>query len=264
MKKKTITDEDLVPRTEMDSFNSSSYYKKQPEILFGTGSRPPMYNPNNTPGPGTYPYKSTLGKQMITDLQTPCQFSLRSRQKFGDPNEKSLNKTAAAEPGPGSYTLTGKFLSGRNPRNIKFPNGTEPADKNVMGPGPGSYKTPEAMGYQIESAKTNPGRIPFGSEERKGMAVVGASDVGPGEYSNIKSACEIQVESTKITSGKIKFGTGYKKFKNEKKLDMKEPSPGPGSYRLPGGLGTVGKGQPYPNSRTVSMSGRNKFGDPFG
>ena len=49
-----------------------------------------------------------------------------------------------------------------------------------------------------------------------------------------------------------------------KKLDMREPSPGPGSYRLPGGLGTTGKGQPYPNSRGASMSGRNKFGSPFG
>ena len=54
------------------------------------------------------------------------------------------------------------------------------------------------------------------------------------------------------------------KVKEQKKLDMREPSPGPGSYRLPGGLGTTGKGQPYPNSRGASMSGRNKFGSPFG
>lgn len=262
--RKEIDPSQLEKRTEMDAFNSSSYYKKAPEILFGTSARGSLVNPNNTPGPGQYRMKSTMDKQMWSDLKTPCKFSLRSRQKFGDPNEKTMNKDAANAPGPGSYQLTGKFLSGKNSRDIKFPKGAEQVSKDVLGPGPGSYTHPDSMGKQVLSTRKTPSQIPFGSEERKGMAVKGASDVGPGEYGPLRSACDTQVESTKTTAGQIKFGTGYKKIKEQKKIDMREPSPGPGSYRLPGGLGTTGKGQPYPNSRGASMSGRNKFGSPFG
>ncbi len=40
-----------------------------------------------------------------SNFRTPGQFSLRSRQKFGDPNEKSMNKHAALEPGYSYYIL---------------------------------------------------------------------------------------------------------------------------------------------------------------
>ena len=66
---KKIDPTTLPRRTEMDSFNASSYYKKAPEILFGTGSRPPLYNPNQTPGPGQYPMKSTMSKMGLVVLQ---------------------------------------------------------------------------------------------------------------------------------------------------------------------------------------------------
>lgn len=243
----------LTRRTEMDAFNYSSYYRKQPEVQFGTGSRPPMYQVGGGPGPGAYQIKTTLSKQAVSHIKTPCQFSLRGRTKFGDPNEKSMNKSAIAQPGPGAYQLDGHFLSGKNPRDIVFPKGKDAVDKGFMGPGPGSYKTPEAMGKQPLSTKTNGKVVQFGTQKRPSMAVKGQSDVGPGEYGPMKAACDIQVESTRRTCATIKFGTGYSKQKNNKKMDMSEPSPGPGSYRLPEARMT----------RAATMSGRNKFGSPW-
>jgi hypothetical protein len=42
-----------------------------------------------------------MGKLLESHIKSPCQYSLRSRTKFGDPNEKSMNKTSANEPGYG-------------------------------------------------------------------------------------------------------------------------------------------------------------------
>ena len=42
-----------------------------------------------------------------------------------------------------------------------------------------------------------------------------------------------------------------------------DPSPGPGSYMLPGGVSTRAKGTPFRNSPAAMLSGRNKFGSPF-
>jgi hypothetical protein len=212
-----------------------------------------MYAPGGGPGPGAYQIKTTLSKQAVSHIRTPNQFSLRGRTKFGDPNEKSMNKTAAAEPGPGSYQLDGRFLAGKNPRDIVFPKGSEQADKSFMGPGPGSYKAAESMGKQVLSTKHSGKMVQFGTAARPSMAANSQSDVGPGEYGPLKSACDVQVESTKRTCGTIKFGTGYSKNKGRAKMDMSEPSPGPGSYRLPEARMT----------RAATMSGREKFGSPW-
>ena len=57
------------------------------------------------------------------------------------------------------------------------------------------------------------------------MADQGGSTVGPGEYAGANvAACESQVDSRKVTSGAIKFGTGYRKGINNKKLDLGEMS----------------------------------------
>lgn len=86
-------------RTVMDAFNQTSYYPKEPEIGFGTGSRPPLNNPSLGPGPGAYPIKTTMGKLMESHIVSPSQFTLRGRTKFGDPNEKTMSKSSASEPG---------------------------------------------------------------------------------------------------------------------------------------------------------------------
>ena len=49
----------------------------------------------------------------------------------------------------------------------------------------------------------------------------GGSTVGPGEYTGANVAdCEPQVDSRKVTCGSIKFGTGYRKGANSRKLDL--------------------------------------------
>ena len=135
--------------------------------------------------------------------------------------------------GPGHYDLTGKFISGKDPRHIVFPKGAIPKDKSGMGPGPGSYKPLESMGKQVLSTKHAATvlshslvllthhthslaylfiQVPgFPKADRPTMVPPGTSDVGPGEYGPFRAACEPQVDSRKVTCGSIKFGTGYRK-----------------------------------------------------
>ena len=127
----------------------------------------------------------------------------------------------------------------------------------------------------------------FPKADRPTMVPPGTSDVGPGEYGPFRAACEPQVDSRKVTCGSIKFGTGYRKgnFPSHSltyslthslthslihssggglvKQDLSEPSPGPGSYTLPGGIATKAKGSPFRDSPTAIISGRNKFGSPW-
>jgi hypothetical protein len=100
----TMDDELAAPRlTVMDAFNKTSYFKKEPEIGFGTGSRPPLMIPTSTPGPGAYQLKSTLNKTLDSSIKSPEQYTIRSRHNFGDPNLKALSKTTANEPGRLSF-----------------------------------------------------------------------------------------------------------------------------------------------------------------
>jgi len=122
-------------RTVIDAFNKSSYAEKAPEWSFGTGSRPALLQPTEGPGPGAYVIKTTLGKLLESHLPSPCQFTLKGRTKFGDPNEKALSKTSANEPGPGLYDITGKFARGKTPRATVFPKATIPRDQSALGPG---------------------------------------------------------------------------------------------------------------------------------
>lgn len=86
-------------RTVNDAYKHTSWVIKEPEISFGTGTRPPLNPPTNGPGPGAYQIKSTTGKLFESHIKSPCQFSIRGRTKFGDPNAKALSKNTANEPG---------------------------------------------------------------------------------------------------------------------------------------------------------------------
>mmetsp|Transcript_1634 Transcript_1634/g.1779 ORF Transcript_1634/g.1779 Transcript_1634/m.1779 type:complete len:269 (+) Transcript_1634:152-958(+) len=250
--------------TVMDSFNKTSVFTKDAEIGFSTGSRAPLNAPTAGPGPGAYDIKTTLGKVMESNIKSPCQFTLRGREKFGDPNERALSKTFANEPGPGNYDLTDKFLGGANARRSGFPKGLIPREKQHLSPGPGSYKPAESMGKQSLSTKKAAVTSGFPLAPRPGMAIQGGSTVGPGEYKGANiAACEPQVDSRKLTSGSIKFGTGYRKGVSTHKSDLSEPSPGPGTYALPGGVATTARGTPFRNSPAAQLSGRNKFGSPW-
>jgi len=250
-------------RSEMDAFNKTSWTVEAPKIGFGTGARPSMMAVGGGPGPGAYPIKTTLGPLMESHIRAPLQFSLRGREKFGDPNEKSMNKTAANEPGPGTYDLTGKFIYGSNPRKSGFPKGSAPRDKGGLGPGPGSYEPLQSMGKQFLSTKPQAVIPGFPKAPRGSLVPPGTSDVGPGEYGAGPAACEVQADSRRPTCATIKFGTGYRKGAKSGKLDLSEPAPGPGSYTLPGGLATKAKGSPYRDSPAARLSGREKFGSPW-
>ena len=240
-------------RNVLEAFKKSSFNQEPAQIGFGTGARPSLMTTGGGPGPGAYPIKTTLGPLMESHITAPLQFSLRGREKFGDPNAKSMNKTAANEPGPGAYDLTGKFLGGRDPRPIGFPKGVPMRDKSFLGPGPGSYKPLESMGRQSLSTKPQAVIPGFPKAPRGSLVPVGLSEVGPGEYGCGVAACEPQVESTKPTCATVKIGTGWKKGQTSKKYDFSEPSPGPGSYTLP---------EPR-SKRAAQLSGRTKFGSPW-
>jgi hypothetical protein len=96
-----VTEATLVPpnRTVNDAYKKTSWVIKDPETVFGTGTRPPLMNPTTGPGPGAYPIKTTMAKLMESHIRSPCQYSLRGRTKFGDPNEKAVSKNVANEPG---------------------------------------------------------------------------------------------------------------------------------------------------------------------
>ena len=240
-------------RTVNDAYKRSSACESSAEIGFGTSARPSLMDgPSGGPGPGSYPLKSTLGHVPESTLPNPLKFSLRGRTKFGDPNEKTMNKSAAAEPGPGSYDLQGRFVSGGTARVTAFPKGDPPKDKAALGPGPGSYECAQALGKQALSTKVAMPIPGFPKEPRPGLAVKGASDVGPGDYKPGAAACEPQHLSQRKSCATVKFGTGYRRGKGIVKQDLSDPSPGPGAYTLP-----------KFKTAAATMSGRNKFGSPW-
>jgi hypothetical protein len=250
-------------RTIMEAFDKTSYFWAAPEVGFGSGTRPPLMEPTAGPGPGAYPIKTTMGKVPESHITSPCQFTLKGREKFGDPNAKALSKTSASEPGPAAYDLTDKFVSGANSRKSGFPKAMPPRDKTALGPGPGSYKPMYSMGKQVLSTKHAAVVPGFPLAPRPSMEIKGGAAVGPGEYKQGPAACEPQVDSRRPTCGTIKFGTGYRRGGSLDKQDLSEPSPGPGSYYLPGGVATAAKGSPFRNSPAAMLSGRNKFGSPW-
>lgn len=164
---------------------------------------------------------------------------------------------------PGRYDLTGKFLAGKDPRRIVFPKAVPMRDKAAMGPGPGAYQPLQSMGKQVLSTKRGALELAFPKADRPTLVPPGTTEIGPAHYNPPPAACEIQIESRKKTCATIKFGEGYKKGDDKDHQDLSEPSPGPGAYRLPGGLGTKAKGSPFRDSPTAIMSGRNKFGSPW-
>eukprot|EP00607_Mallomonas_marina_P001927 CAMPEP_0182427526 /NCGR_PEP_ID=MMETSP1167-20130531/18165_1 /TAXON_ID=2988 /ORGANISM="Mallomonas Sp, Strain CCMP3275" /LENGTH=241 /DNA_ID=CAMNT_0024609831 /DNA_START=115 /DNA_END=843 /DNA_ORIENTATION=- len=232
-------------------------------ISFGTGSRPPLNNVESlSPGPGAYPLKSTLSKNIVSQIESPPQISLASRHKFGDPYIKALSKETANEPGPGHYGLNGKFLKGSNSERYSFPKNPAPSTKTQYAPGPGAYETYPGIGRQFLSTKISPEATFIPSAKRSGLYSESTSDIGPGDYGPPSAACEDQLDSRKKTCKKTKFGTGYQRMKqNLPKVDLNEPYPGPGSYVIPGQVG--GQSQIFRNAPKTSLSGRNSFGSPW-
>jgi hypothetical protein len=171
---------------------------------------------------------------------------------------------------PGQYDLTGKFLSGSNSRKSAFPKAQPFREKSSMGPGPGAYQQLQSMGKQVLSTKHGNMIVSFPKSSRPSMVPIGITEIGPAEYEPAPAACERQVDSRKPTCSNIKFGEGFStggssnhNNNSNNKFNFADPSPGPGSYHLPGGIATKAKGSPFRDSPTAIISGRTKFGSPF-
>ena len=95
-----------------------------------------------------------------------------------------------------------------------------------MGPGPGTYAPLQSMGKQVLSTKVGSVEVVFSKAERPSLVQPGLSEVGPGEYRPPAAACETQIDSRRVTCGKVKFGEGYRPGNHKSKFDFSEPSPG--------------------------------------
>lgn len=95
-----------------------------------------------------------------------------------------------------------------------------------------------------------------------GVQVSTSELVGPGEYGCGVPACEKQLDSRKKTNHGTTFGKAERDESKPSVLDVAPP--GPGCYRLPSGMCGRGSAHPFRASPAVSMSGREKFGSPFG
>ncbi len=251
-------------RSLMDSFYAT--HKSSPHIGFGTSTRPPLLETTaEAPGPGAYTIKTTvLGNYPETKIRTAPQFSLRSREKFGSPMTKAEDTTTIMEPGPGHYKP--KIV---NPNEDIAPKFTIPKsrwiqDKAKLQPGPGAYNLPGACEKQVLSTKKNfmPGK--FGKGKRPPLILVSTADVGPGEYGTGIGACDEQVDSRKKTQSNIKFAHSGRDQAPIGSRMVSDNIPGPGHYKLPKGLGGKGSGYVYRCSPQPRLSGREKFGSPFG
>jgi hypothetical protein len=89
---------------------------------------------------------------------------------------------------------------------------------------------------QVLSSKLQDPIIGFAKAPRGSLVPPGTNDIGPGHYERPPAACAPQVESTKPTCATIKFGSGYVKNAKREMPDLSEPSPGPGSYVIQGGI----------------------------
>ncbi|KAJ1452003.1 hypothetical protein M885DRAFT_528242 [Pelagophyceae sp. CCMP2097] len=253
----------LADRSIIDAFNATKH--TEPSYQFGSATRSGFVESEPTPGAGTYTIKTTLlGKVPDSKISSAPQYSLRSREKFGDPMLRALDPNTGRQPGPGWYTPQQV-----NPNEDKapihsFPKGSFPEDKPRLSPGPGAYALPGAVGRQVLSTKHNAHPMGFGNGARPQLLGNAVHDVGPGEYGAGAGSCKAQVDSRKRTSSFVKFGKGQRSQESSAAAkDDADARPGPGTYRLPSGICGGGSAHPFRSAPKASLAGREKFGSPF-
>ena len=115
-------------------------------------------------------------------------------------------------------------------------------------------KQEESKSLQANSTKEQAPAPSLSKAPRPSLVPIGSTEIGPGEYGSGPAACDVQLDSKKLSCSMVKFGTGYKSGIMEKPI-LPEPSPGPGSYAIPGSIATQLKGTPYRNAPAATMSG---------
>lgn len=176
---------------------------------------------------------------------------------------RAVDGDLANQPGPGYYVTKGNWKE-KTPPKFSFPKGAcRETTKGRLEPGPGAYVVPSSVGKQVLSTSKTIPRVGFGNGERPALLRV-SNDVGPGEYGRGIAACTAQIDSRKLTAGYVKFGTAPRTHETSVAAQDDERSrPGPGTYKLPSGLGGNGAAYPFRAAPKCSMSGREKFGSPF-
>jgi hypothetical protein len=249
----------------MDAF----YHTREapPEFGFGTSVRPPLNDCEEAaPGPGAYTIKTTvLGDVPQSSIRSAPQFSLRSREKFGNPMLKAVDPTTMLEPGPGHYKARVVNPQEDCAPKFSFPKSSHPREKSKLAPGPGAYQLKPSVGRQVLSTKKSTEGTDFGRGDRPPLLQMSTADVGPGEYGCGIAACTKQVDSRKSTCSMPKFGTGTRNQAAIGARMANDDIPGPGNYMLPPALAGSGTAAyPFKSAPKPSMSGREKFGSPFG
>ena len=116
----------------MDAF----YHTREapPEFGFGTSVRPPLNDCEEAaPGPGAYTIKTTvLGDVPQSSIRSAPQFSLRSREKFGNPMLKAVDPTTMLEPGPGHYKARVVNPQEDCAPKFSFPKSSHPREKSKL------------------------------------------------------------------------------------------------------------------------------------
>jgi len=250
-------------RAVMDAFRATQ--PRDPECPFGTSMRQPLNPDLGVPGPGEYTVKGVVAQRVIDSrVRSGPMFSLRGREKFGNPMLKAVDTTTQMEPGPGHYRPRVVNPNERNAPEFSFPKQVPPRDKKKMAPGPGEYEMPSSVGPQVLSTKRNNLKPSFGSGSRPPLLMV-SSEVGPGQYKAGPESTGSQLDSRKRTGPRVKFGTGGR---HKAPIGSRDPAadadaPGPGEYQLAPALGGSGPTYIYKAAPRCSLSGRNKFGSPF-
>ena len=208
----------------------------KPKYGFGSSVRDPIGPNDGTPGPGQYPYKSSVGEGAKITIGEKLPY---------DPTTKELEQI----PGPGNYKLKD------GPNGPLYSIGTSQRQelaKKTDGPGPAGY----TLDKGTKATKNKNPEWKIGTGERKDLAS-GDKDVpGAGEYykpeqpkgphysitgkgkmtSDVKNngvPASNTYDIEKATAGKKKnpsWKIGTSKRDDEVKKKVKENVPGPGTY----------------------------------
>ena len=238
-----------------------SLRRSQAGVAFGVAGRPELNDTTSfdTPGPGAYKNEGAIGSQTLSTRRSQPSASMAGREEFGSMIQNL--STVKNEPGPGQYPVHKVQYRINGHTNAPVVSmGTRwwndvGKDGGASGPGPGSYKLPQASGKQVESQKHSSTGIRFNkSLQRPKLAMGGADDV---DFPLLPSTVGKQVLSTIRSQPEINFA------KDKQRPDYSKGGtsfiPGPGTYKY-----DVTKCPVYRRSPVCSISSRTKFGSVYG
>jgi len=212
----------------------------EPRILIGTAPRfPSSKNADQGPGPGAYEVKAQKGPS----------YTIRNREKFGTEGVTS----AVSVPGPGTHTRleTNQTRKKNAPAYSLKPRRVLTKTSDFT-PAPGhTQHIQSASEKQVLSTKANLSSVKFGTSTRDDKAAgPSTGDIGPGEYKpNFLSISDYAKPPKYTIAGRWR----------PTRTNPIEPELRP----LPPGIGKQ-VSSTIKTAPAFTMSGRTKFGSPYG